>query len=153
MRTVCLAFVPILFAVAGYLFSLKYNDSREFWDKFMFWHKKIKTEIAFSQNTLSEILHGDEKSDMFLSAAINYIYDKKSITKLKFLSEEENNFLKKYLENLGTTDKNSQLNLLNSMEQELSGFVQISQNKSKKYRPLYIKLGFLFGLIVFILVV
>ena len=75
------------------------------------------------------------------------------LVKLKFLSDEESEFLNKYLQNLGRTDKDSQLNLLNSFEPELEKFIHSADNKSKTYRPLCVKLGFLLGLIIFILLI
>lgn len=153
MRTLFLACIPILTAFIGYLFSIKYQESKIFWDKFTFWHKKIKNEITFSQNPLPEILKEGDESDTFFTVAAPYLKDKSSIIKLKLLSDEENDFLNRYLNNLGNTDKNSQLNFLNSIEQELEIYSKTSDNKSKKYRPLFIKLGFLFGIIVFILII
>ena len=153
MRTFALAFLPVITAVIGYLFSLKYNEAENFWNKFLYWHKKIKTEISFSQNSLPEILRSDAENDKFLNAALDFINKKENVPKFKFLSNEENDFLNKYLQDLGTTDKNSQIDFLNSMEQDLIRYAKDSENKSKKYRPLFIKLGFLFGLIIFILVV
>ena len=151
MRTVFLAFIPVISAVLGYLFSIKYGQTKEFWDKFTFWHKKIKTEIAFSQNSLYEIFEESKKPDPFSDYVKEYVRGANVPNKPSYLSEEEINFVDRYLQNLGTTDKESQLNLLNSMEFELGQFYQKAENKNKIYRTLYVKLGFLFGLIAFIL--
>ena len=153
MRTVFLAVIPILTAILGYLFSVKYGQVRDFWDKFGFWHKKIKSEIAFSQNSLPEIFGDSEKSDVFSDCAREYVNGNKKFDKLKFLSNEETEFLNKYLQNLGRTDKDSQLNFLNSFESELEKFIHNAEHKSKTYRPLCVKLGFLIGLIIFILLI
>ncbi len=59
----------------------------------------------------------------------------------------------KYLQNLGKTDKSSQVDLLNSFEPELENFLRIADGNNKKYRQVLVKLGFLFGLIVFILAI
>lgn len=153
MRTVVLTVIPIVTAVIGYLFSVKYEQKRDFWDKFGFWHKRIKTEIAFSQNSLLEIFGAIQKPDAFSDYAKNYLHGSQKTTKISFLSEEERIFIDKYLQNLGKTDKDSQLNFLNSLEPELINFTQIAEKKCKTYRPLYIKLGFLFGVIIFILLI
>lgn len=153
MRTAFLAFIPILTAILGYLFSVKYGEIRDFWDKFGFWHKKIKAEIAFSQNSLPEIFAEGKTSDAFSACVRAYMNGTGKSVKLKFLSDEETDFLNKYLQNLGRTDKDSQLNFLNSFEPELEKFIRIAENKSKTYRPLCVKLGFLSGLIIFILLI
>ena len=116
MKTVFLALVPVIGAVLGYLFSVKYRQIKEFWDKFTFWHKKIKTEIAFSQKSLYEIFEVSEKFDPFSDYVKEYVRGENKPPKLSFLSEDEIDFVNRYLQNLGTTDKESQLNLLNSME-------------------------------------
>ena len=152
MRTVCLAIVPLITALLGYVLSLRFAESREFWDKFDFWHKKIKNEIAFTQNTLPEILASNGEKDVFLLKAQEFL-SCGVCSEIKYLSSEENEFLVKYLQNLGTTDKTSQLDFLNSVEADILQYSSNADNKHKKYRPLYIKLGFLFGLIIFILLV
>lgn len=153
MRTVFLAVIPILTAILGYLFSVKYGQIRDFWDKFGFWHKKIKAEIAFLQNSLPEIFGESERSDAFSDCAKEYVSGNDKSVRLKFLSDEEREFLNKYLQNLGRTDKDSQLNFLNSFEPELEKFIHNAENKNKTYRPLCVKLGFLLGLIIFILLI
>lgn len=153
MRILVLALIPILTAAIGYLFSLKYRQAKDFWNQFEFWHKKIKAEIAFSQKSLPEILSDNKQNDMFLIAANEYLTDKKIKANLAFLSKEEIAFLHKYLQNLGKTDKSSQMDLLNSFESELEHFFRVAEENNKKYRQILVKLGFLLGLIVFILAI
>lgn len=156
MKTIIMAVIPLLTALLGYLLSVRYGEKRDFWERFSFWHKKIKSEIVFSQNSLPEIFNKNDtssKDDLFLSVAKDYLINNKVGVKLNFLGKEEKEFIDKYFSNLGKTDKNSQLNLLNSLETELDKFVSDSDNKNKKYRPLYVKMGFLIGLIIFILVI
>ena len=153
MRTAVIAIIPLIAAFLGYILSIKYGESSDFWDNFSFWHKKIKSEISFSQNSLPEIFGGENKSDVFLTVATEYLKTKNVTLKLRFLSKEEKDFLTKYLQALGTTDRNSQLNFLNSVETELEKYRSDAENKRKRYRPLFVKLGFLFGLIVFILII
>lgn len=156
MKLLILAFIPLLTAFIGYIMSMKFSLSRDFWERFEFWHKKIKSEITFSQRSLLEIFKDDEnkgKSDLFLSVAHDYVINGKTDVKLNFLCKEEREFLDKYFVNLGTMDRDSQLNYLNSLEVELEKYVSGSDKKDKKYRPLYVKMGFLIGLVIFILVI
>nr|MBO4517768.1 hypothetical protein [Clostridia bacterium] len=157
MRIVILGAIPLICAILGWLVSIKFAESQAFWEKFAYKHEKIKSDIAFLQNPLSEILETgfetDGKKDYFSILANDYFKNGKTTQKLKFLSAEETAFIEKYLQNLGTTDKDSQINLLKSMETEIKKYSETSYDKCKKYRPLYIKLGFLAGLVIFILVV
>lgn len=153
MKTVIAASIPLILALIGYLVSARYSESSEFWECFLTWHKKIKSEITFSQRSLPEIFDYDSDKDLFLTVAKEYLSDKVIKTKLAFLSKDETAFLIKYLERLGTTDKNSQLDFLNSMENDLENFRKVAERKNKNVRPLFVKLGFLLGLIVFILII
>lgn len=153
MKTVITAIIPLITAMLGYLLSLKYREADDFWESFSFWHKKIKSEISFSQNSLPEIFDVENQNDIFMTLATEYLKTKTVSVKLKFLSKEEKDFVIKYLQTLGTSDKPSQLSFLNSMETDLEKYRLTAENKRKKYRPLFVKLGFLFGLIIFILII
>ena len=153
MRIIIGAVIPLILGLIGYLFSARYRESSDFWDEFLTWHKKIKSEITFSQRSLPEIFDSDDRDDLFLTVAKEYLSDKTIKTNLDFLSKEEIIFLTKYLESLGTTDKNSQLDFLNSMENDVEYYQQIAEKKNKNFRPLFVKMGFLLGLILFILII
>lgn len=155
MKVFLLAFIPFLTALIGYFMSIKYATTRDFWDDFSFWHKKIKSEIAFSQRSLVEIFNNDKTADngLFLTVAKDYVQKNKTDEKLNFLCKEEREFLDKYFVNLGTLDIDSQLKYLDSLETELNKFVLDAESKNKRYRPLFVKMGFLIGLVIFILVI
>lgn len=159
MRIVFLGAIPVITAFIGYLISAKYSSERDFWKTFVFTHKRIKNEVAFSQKPIPEILSvgnsedKSENSDIFSLAVKNYINGEETPVKVKFLTAEQNEFFSDYLSNLGKTDKKSQLDFLNSAEERLYYYEKKSDERCKRYRPLFVKLGFLFGLILFILLV
>ncbi|MBQ6922858.1 MAG: hypothetical protein IJQ66_07205 [Clostridia bacterium] len=159
MRTVLLAVIPLFGALIGYLISFKYVLPREFFDGFYCLNKKIKTEIEFTKKTIPEILQEKAENDnknSFVKALELYMFrENKSdnLSSLGFLTKKERDFFERYADNLGSSDATTQLAYLNSIEQELTGYYAFHNERSKKYRPLFIKLGFLFGLIVFILLV
>ncbi|MBQ6979163.1 MAG: hypothetical protein IJQ07_00790 [Clostridia bacterium] len=156
MRIFFLATIPLITAFIGYIISMKFAISHEFWEDFSFWHKKIKSEISFSQRSILEIFNNFEdlnKSELFLSVAKDYVKNQKTTTKLNFLRKEEKEFINKYFVSLGTMDRDSQLKYLESLETELNAFSLNADSKNKKYRPLYVKMGFLIGLVVFILAI
>ncbi|MBO4251503.1 MAG: hypothetical protein J5911_02440 [Clostridia bacterium] len=156
MKIFVLMLIPLFTALIGFVSSMKYSDARDFWERFEFWHKKIKSEITFSQRSLLEIFNGSEdlyKNDKFLSVAKDYLQKGKTDENLNFLSKNEKEFIYKYFQNLGTMDRDSQLNYLNSLETELNKYVSDAGQKDKKYRPLFVKMGFLLGLVVFIMII
>lgn len=151
MRLIIIAFIPFITALIGYLLSLKFLNERNFWEDFYFWHKKIKSEINFTQKTIPELINAERRS-VFSELLDGYLKTEK-LSLPKFLSQEERNFVSDYVHTLGTTDKSSQLFFLNSVENKLSEFNDTHLLKYKKVGPLFIKLGFLFGVIIFILIV
>ena len=74
-------------------------------------------------------------------------------TKLPVLKEEEKIFLYDYFQMLGKGDSISQKTYFSSVQQTLSKWKESSNQEGKKYEDLYIKLGFLCGLFVLILII
>ena len=156
MRTICLAFIPIIGAVIGYLISFRYLYAREFWDGFYNLNKKLKSEIRFTQNTLPNMIKTENAKNAFIKALNEDLFDadlNAQKVKLYYLSEKEKEFYVNYVKTIGSTDKDAEIAFIDSVEQELYTYFRTHEEKYKKYRPLFIKLGFLFGLIMFILLV
>ena len=91
----------------------------------------------------------------FLSVEIanckQHVDDENFCLNINYLSSYEKAFLLEYFENIGKTEKGSQLEFLKKAEERLSTFYKNAIELDKKYKTLYIKLGFLIGLIIFIL--
>lgn len=151
-------FVGILLCIIstfiGYYFSKKYSVRRKFFQDFVDFNSAIKKEISFSKNTLISFIKSFENAnDLFYKNLIDVIVNKKNVSLEKnIFTKQENQYLTSYLNFIGTSDTNSQLNFLNKTEKELDGFLEESMAEEKKCKPLYIKIGFLIGLIMFIAV-
>ena len=63
----------------------------------------------------------------------------------------ELNDLNKYFKIIGSGDKDTQIEYLNAVSAQLSNKCVICEEEEKKYRSLYVKLGFLIGLIALII--
>ena len=151
-----LGILVILFSTfIGYILSKKYTKLKNFYCNFDNFNKMLKTEIAFSQKTLKEII--DEKYSInndFLFSFKLYLENKENFClNINYLSSDEKAFLLEYFENIGKTEKGSQLEFLKKAEERLSTFYKNAIELDKKYKTLYIKLGFLIGLIIFILII
>ena len=88
--------------------------------------------------------------------ATEYIRDfflekKESEDKLKIFTKEEKDFFTDYVRRIGQGDKKSQPDYLEAAEAKINGYIAAAEEADKKYRPLCIKLGFLFGLIILII--
>lgn len=151
-----LGILVIIFSTfIGYILSKKYTKLKNFYCNFDNFNKMLKTEIAFSQKTLKEII--DEKYSInndFLNNFKLYLENKENFClNINYLSSDEKAFLLEYFENIGKTEKGSQLEFLKKAEERLSTFYKNAIELDKKYKTLYIKLGFLIGLIIFILII
>ena len=151
-----LGILVIIFSTfIGYILSKKYTKLKNFYCNFDNFNKMLKTEIAFSQKTLKEIIA--EKYSInndFLYSFKLYLENKENFClNINYLSSDEKAFLLEYFENIGKTEKGSQLEFLKKAEERLSTFYKNAIELDKKYKTLYIKLGFLIGLIIFILII
>ncbi len=137
----------------GYYFSRKYVIKREFYCDFYDFNKKIKSEISFAQKSLIEIVDKSSgRKGVFYSNICGFLNEKKDISLDKnIFSQEETDFFNSYLESLGGLDKKTQLDFLNDANEKLEKFKNDSKDEEKKYKSLYIKMGFLIGLIALII--
>ena len=74
-------------------------------------------------------------------------------TSFHFLSQEEKLFVDNYFLMLGRGDSVSQKGYFSSVKEKIVGLRNRAESEAKKYGDLYIKLGFLCGLLILILIV
>lgn len=136
----------------GFLLGGKYSDKLQFYQDFCEFNDRLKLEISFKQTTLLKILENEKRRSDFYLAIKDYIIFKEKKFDKKYIDAHEKEFFLSYLSNIGTSDKNSELKYL----ENATNIIYAEHNKikieEKKYRTLYIKLGFLIGLMLFILV-
>ncbi len=152
MKYVFGAILLISATFAGKLFSLKYKDRLTFYGAFSEFNKKFKTAVGFSFRTLNDTLRSGEQNP-FTSLFIRYKDEKEEeLKRPSFLTAEEFSFVCEYFENAGLSDKPTQLNYLNGAEEIINEKLKKCETEYLKLKPACVKLGFLFGLILFILV-
>ena len=84
---------------------------------------------------------------------ITFFYEKKFALKKRYLSRDESDFLFNYLSGLGRGDAESEKKNATFTESKLKDYVEKCEEEEKKYKPLLVKLGFLLGVVVFILII
>ena len=148
---ICLLFCVLM----GKVLAKKYTDRRIFYSDFFEFNKKFRVEITFSQNTLPTIIGEiSNKEGIFYKKLSEYFNANKRVDLDKSLfSEQENDFFIKYLNSLGKSDRNSQLNQIDSFTSEIESKVSLTKTDEEKYIKLYKKLGFLIGLILLIMLI
>ena len=144
----------------GYLLSKKYRKRRLFFHELYAFNERFLSEIAYYRRPIKEfvtshVFYGefnDFLADFFLSVDDGtpfYADD----TEYAFLREEERRFAAEYFRMLGRGDSLSQNKYFSSVKSNLVQYKEETEKDSKRYGDLYIKIGFLCGLLILILIV
>lgn len=141
----------IVCTVIGYRLSAKYTAKKNFYSDFYDFNKALKGEVSFAQKTIKDLIkNGAAGKGEFFNVINQKFFEKSEDFTVKSLSAEQTNFLKNYLNTIGQSDRSTQLKYLDNAESAISQNLSESTEDEKKYKTLYVKLGFLFGLIILI---
>lgn len=113
--------------------------------------KKYKTICEFYDFNENLILNIKYERKRFEEVAKGYESVKRALSGEEVLSGEQGEFIKKYLEGIGTTDALSQIGYLTEMKETLSKYRSESENNYKKYGSLYLKLCIACGILIAVL--
>lgn len=139
----------LICTVFGVALSDKFVKRNKFFKDFLNFNKKLISEISFGQKKLSDIMKDFSHDGDFKKAISEFRPD----TVLpKYLKEEEKSLFIDYVNGVGKKDKDTQLKELAEMNVKLTELSVQAEKDLKKYKPLYIKLGFLTGLAILIMV-
>lgn len=147
--------IGILSLILCYLisinFSSKYEMRRKFYEELFYFNNKLKIEVAFSKRTLLSII--SEETGLIAPLLVNYFHKNKTLNKkeFRFLKEKDIVLINNYLEIIGKHDANTELNQLEKFHLEIEEILNSCKEEEKKYKPLCVKIGISFGLIIFIL--
>ena len=138
----------------GYNFSLKYKNKRIFYENFAEFNQRFINAVSFSHETILELMEKEKGDDLFYSSLKDKFVNKKSkVRKIEYLCDTEYDFFCSYLNMIGNVDKETQLEYLNSVTDKVQAELSNSILDEKKYKTLYIKVGFLVGLMLFVVVI
>ena len=151
MKIIIGIFFLFLCTFIGYNLSLKYTKRKMFYGNFFNFNEKLLREVSFLQTTIVSLLNDIDINTDFYDSLKHYINTKEFKFDKQYLLEEEKNELNRYFKTIGTSDKIGQLEYLNSMDITLKNKRIQTEENEKKYRMLYIKMGFLIGLIILII--
>ncbi len=102
----------------------------------------------FNEKLIVNMKYGREK---FESVAEGFEYVKRCLAGYCVVCGERGEFLKEYLEGIGSTDALTQLDYLNDRKVTLAKLRQESEEAFKKYGALYFKLCLMAGILVAVL--
>lgn len=141
----------ILCTFAGFRLSAKYSERRKFFTDLFTFNEKIINEVSFSQNSLLSIVENEKKLNSDFGKTICEIINGEEVKSVKYLKNEEIEVLIEYINKIGKSDRESQILYLSSEKKIIDEIRVAAINDEKKYGKLYVKLGFLFGLIIFVI--
>lgn len=145
----------------GRTFAKKYRQRKDFFRQLHEFNERFLSEIVYYRRPLQTFIgayayRGDFERllEDFLSAV------KENATPVRFerstysfLNADERRTIEDYFTMLGRGDSASQKGYFASLKGTLDGWQEKSNEEAKKYGDLYVKLGFLCGLLLLILIV
>jgi len=152
-RTILLALLIPIFSLIGKLLSKKYEYNRIFFEDFLTFLSILKSEVDFSQKTVAEILDEFEnKISEFYNFAKNFLFFNSS-KKPYYVKESDYVFVFNFFSNFGKLDKYTQKSSIENVIIKTNSIYENAKTLEKTNTNLYFKLGFFFGLFIFILLI
>lgn len=147
----------------GYFIAGKYRKRGLFFAQFQEFNERFLSEIAYYRRPIRQFFgkytYKGEFSILlteFLFCIENdEIFGKKTLENevFRFLKKEEKDMVCDYFLMLGKGDSAAQKGYFSTVKERLMQLRNEAQKEEKRYVDLYIKLGFLFGLFILILIV
>lgn len=149
----CVAAVALCVAFS-YLLTGKYRSRMQFYYNFNLFNERLINEVSYTRIPLPAFLEkytftGDFKG-MLEQKKGDFSTGNYS---LPYLGEDEKKYLADYFCMIGRSDAASQRTFLSAARQEISEKKKSTEEAYKKYFALYLKLGFLAGLVLVVLIV
>ena len=91
----------------------------------------------------------EDNSD-FNKFLCKYVRNREIVENINYLNSDEQGFFVNYITTIGNGDVVSQLNFVNSAKIEIEKNLNEAIENDKKYKILYLKIGFLIGLILLV---
>ncbi len=147
----------------GYLLSKKYRKRKVFFKQLKEFNERFLSEISYYRRPIREFVAAYSYEGEFQSLLSAYFaaLDERGQTgkffiegeEYAFLKEEERRTVEDYFLMLGRGDSASQKAYFSSVKNGLSALQVESETTAKRYGDLYVKIGFLCGLLLLILIV
>jgi len=145
-------------AVVGLYFSKRLQRRAAYFDALMDLINLFLSEMKFKKTTTKQVLtEFRDRAKTPLNTNLTEYIDCTDFSNLKLskggLTISERAEVNKFLLSLGTSDSHTQIFELENFKEKFSQMQNIAQEKRKKYAPMCIKLGFLAGLAIGIIII
>ena len=152
----------ILFStLCGYVFAKKYRQRRLFFTQFYQFNQRFLNEIAYYRRPIKEFFatysYKGEFNDFLKEFYENLDARSHSIGEyllgFTFLKKEDRTVIEDYFYMIGKGDSFSQNAYFSSVKEKLFSLQKEAEESNKKHGDLYVKMGFLVGIFILILIV
>ena len=148
----------------GYALAKKYRVRKLFFSQFYEFNDRFLSEVNYFKRPIAEVCKRFSyrgEFDLLLAGFLKKReeYGEKignfsglDLREFPFLTEDEQSFIGDYFLTIGRSDTHSQKAYFGAAKEKLAEWQKSSEENCKKYGDLYLKLGFLCGLAVLILI-
>lgn len=139
----------------GYSFSRVVKEKLNFFKDLYMFCSIVEGDIKFLKNNLKTIVLKNENAftSCFKNVVTDYFVNKKPYEKLSILTEDENVFLKNFFESLGKFDVTGEIENIKNHKSEIERKINEKLEKFNKTGSLGTKLGFIFGLLICVVLI
>ena len=135
----------------GFFATKKYTERKNFYFDFFSFNKNLNNEISYLNNSIVEIVSKKNNTLFYNYIKSIFIEKKDELFINENFSKDEKVFLYSYIKSIGYSDRKTQLNFIKSVDDYLDEKYNSCIKEEEKYKKTYIKLGFLTGLILFVI--
>lgn len=145
----------------GYLLAKKYRQRKQFFSQWKEFNERFLNEISYYRRPLGEFVFKYAYKGEFHKLLERFFQtlDERNLflgivhekNEYAFLSQEEKGVVEDYFMMLGKGDSASQKTYFSALKEPIAKMQSNAETAYKKYGDLYVKLGFLCGLLILIL--
>ena len=147
----------------GFVLAKKYRKRKLFFAQFKEFNERFLSEVSYYRRPLGEFASKYAYKGEFQIFLQNFFSEIEELSQsnereipfddCEFLKEEDKNLIEDYFKMLGKGDSASQKTYFSAEKERIVKFSADAENEYKKYGDLYVKLGFLCGLLILILII
>ena len=147
----------------GYVLAKKYRKRKLFFAQLKEFNERFLSEVSYYRRPLGEFVFKYGYKGEFQNFLQNFFAEIDELSQsnereiafddCEFLKREDKNLVEDYFKMLGKGDSASQKTYFSAAKEGITKLYSDAENEYKKYGDLYIKLGFLCGLLILILII
>lgn len=165
MKWVLLIFIVVCFSYIGYGFSKYYSRRNKFFEDLILFSERLCIDIAFSKDKMLSIVNACKLEVSKDLERVLLVYEKYLVGEIEdfteemyfetsnLLNEDEQSSIKLFFKNLGRLDSKNQTKEIENFKTKFELLRKNSDIENRKFGGLFIKLGFILGLTLAILLI